>query len=279
MMDTTIVNQKASVKLPTSKHHALISGRQALPWIIPVSLILIWQGASSLGILASSTLPAPLAVFEEAVTLFKNGTLQKNISISLYRATMGFLIGGASGFFFGVLNGVSNISRQLFDSSIQMLRNIPHLSLLPLVIIALGIGESAKISLVAIGVMFSIYINTFHGIRSVDQDLLEMGQSYGLNKRELFTKIIFPSALPTILMGVRYALGVMWTTLIVAETVASDSGIGYMSTNAQDFMDMKTIIVCIVICALLGKLSDLIAKNLEEIVLAWRNVKEVKNHD
>ncbi|WP_125605093.1 ABC transporter permease subunit [Lapidilactobacillus bayanensis] len=279
-MDSSIPSNKTAIKIKApKKRHLTIGWSQLLPWVIPVSVVVIWQAASTFGILASSTLPSPLAVFQDTVTLVQNGTLQKNISISLYRATVGFLIGGAFGFFFGVLNGVSRFSRSLFDSSIQMLRNIPHLSLIPLIIIAIGIDESAKISLVAIGVMFPIYINTLHGIQSVDPDLLEMGQSYGLSKRELFSKIIFPSALPTILMGVRYALGVMWTTLIVAETIASDSGIGYMSTNAEDFMDMKTIIVCIVIYALLGKLSDLIAKNIESIVLAWRDVKEVKSHD
>lgn len=109
-----------------------------------------------------------------------------------------------------------------------MIRNIPHLALIPLVIIWLGIGESAKISLVAVGVFFPIYINTFHGIRSIDKSLIEMGSSYGLSKKQMLMKIIIPGALPSILMGFRYALGVMWTTLIVSETISSSSGIGYM---------------------------------------------------
>jgi sulfonate transport system permease protein len=169
-----------------------------------------------------------------------------------------------------MLNGLSKTARGLFDSTIQMLRNIPHLSLIPVVIILFGIGEAAKISLVTVGVMFPIYINTFHGITSVDPELIEMGQAYGLSKREMLTKIVFPGALPTILVGIRYALGVMWTTLIVAETISSNSGIGYMATNAQEFMDMKTVLLCIVIYALLGKASDLIAKLLEEICLDWQ---------
>jgi sulfonate transport system permease protein len=124
--------------------------------------------------------------------------------------------------------------------------------------------------------MFPIYINTFHGITSIDPELLEMGRAYGLSKRALLTKIIFPGALPTILVGVRYALGVMWTTLIVAETISSSSGIGYMATNAQEFMNMDTVLLCIVIYALLGKLSDLIAKALENICLAWQREGSAK---
>ena len=105
-----------------------------------------------------------------------------------------------------------------------------------------------------------------------------MGKSYGLQKWELFKKVIFPAALPTILMGVRYALGVMWTTLIVAETIASDSGIGYLAVTAQDFLDMKTIILCILIYALLGKASDIIAKNLEKVFLAWQDQERMDEH-
>jgi ABC-type nitrate/sulfonate/bicarbonate transport system permease component len=114
-----------------------------------------------------------------------------------------------------------------------MVRNVPHLAMIPLVILWFGIGESAKLFLIVIGVFFPIYINTLHGIRSVDPRLIEMGRVYGLSSFELFQKIILPGALPSILVGVRYALGVMWLTLIVAETIASDNGIGFMTMNAR----------------------------------------------
>lgn len=253
-----------------TKQPRAYSFKQLLPWLIPVGLIIIWQIAGTLGWISTKLLPTPWSVIQDGVSLWQSGELQKNIGISLYRALVGFAIGGSVGFFFGMLNGLSKTARALFDSTIQMLRNIPHLSLIPVVIILFGIGETAKISLVTVGVMFPIYINTFHGITSVDPELIEMGQAYGLSKREMLTKIVFPGALPTILVGVRYALGVMWTTLIVAETISSTSGIGYMATNAQEFMNMKTVLLCIVIYALLGKVSDLIAKLLEDICLDWQ---------
>lgn len=253
-----------------TKQPRAYSFKQLLPWLIPVALIIIWQIAGTFGWISTKLLPTPWSVIQDGVSLWQSGELQKNMGISLYRALVGFAIGGAVGFFFGMLNGLSKTARALFDSTIQMLRNIPHLSLIPVVIILFGIGETAKISLVTVGVMFPIYINTFHGITSVDPELIEMGQAYGLSKREMLTKIVFPGALPTILVGVRYALGVMWTTLIVAETISSTSGIGYMATNAQEFMNMKTVLLCIVIYALLGKVSDLIAKLLEDICLDWQ---------
>lgn len=257
----TIARKKRKFVLPVTK---------LLPFLLPIILILFWQVSSTLGWLSSSVLPSPLAVLQDGIKLTQSGELPKNLSISLYRATVGLLIGGGVGFILGFINGMSKTCRLLFDSSIQMFRNIPYLALIPLIILWLGINESAKISLVAIGTMFPVYINTFHGISSVDPDLIEMGKSYELSKSQMFFKIIFPAALPQILVGIRYALGVMWTTLIVAETISASSGIGYMANNAEDFMDMETVILCIVVYAILGKISDLVAKSFESLLLEWQ---------
>lgn len=244
-----------------------------IPWIVPVILIVLWQILCVTGIIPVNILPAPTDVFNQGVHLVYTGELIDNLSISLFRALLGFLIGGVIGFLCGILNGLSKILDKLFDTSIQMIRNIPHLALIPLVILWFGIGETAKIFLVALGVMFPIYVNTYHGIKSVDRGLIEMGKIYGLNHLKLFTQIVFPRALPSILVGIRYALGVMWTTLIVAETIAANSGIGYMSMNAREFMQMDVIVLSILIYAVLGKLSDLVAKYFEKRFLRWSEVR------
>jgi sulfonate transport system permease protein len=245
-------------------------GRKIIPWTIPLLIIIFWQLGSTLQLIDSNILPGPITVFQTMITDLADGKLERNMAISMYRAVTGFVIGGSIGFVLALASGLSKTMRLLLDSSVQMLRNIPHLALIPLLIIWLGVGEGSKIALVAVGVLFPIYINTFHGLTTVDPELIEMGRSYQLSKWQQFTKILLPAALPSILVGVRYALGVMWTTLIVSETIASSSGIGYMSTNAQNFMDMSTIIMCIVIYALLGKLSDVVAKSLENSLLTWQ---------
>jgi sulfonate transport system permease protein len=150
-----------------------------------------------------------------------------------------------------------------------MVRNIPHLALIPLVILWFGIDEVAKIFLVALGVFFPIYINTQHGIRSVDPQLIEMGSAYDMPGSALFWRVILPGALPSIFVGVRYALGIMWLTLIVAETIAASSGIGYMAMQAREFLLVDVVVLSIVIYALLGKLADSAARLLERIFLAW----------
>jgi sulfonate transport system permease protein len=243
--------------------------KQITPWIVPILLIMFWQLLVQFGLLQARVLPAPTAVIQAAIALASSGELLRHTIASSTRAIVGLLIGGGIGFVLGLLNGVFPIAEKLLDSSMQMLRNIPHLAMIPLVIVWFGIGEEAKIFLVAVGVMFPIYLNTYHGIHTVDKGLLEMGRIYGLNPWEQFWQIILPGAMPSILIGLRYALGIMWLTLIVAETIAADSGIGYMAMNAREFMQTDVIVFSILVYALLGKLADTSAKVLEEELLRW----------
>ncbi|MFN4832325.1 MAG: ABC transporter permease subunit, partial [Pseudanabaena sp.] len=203
--------------------------RGFLPWLVPIITVIVWQILSQGGVISAKVLPAPLEVLQVGIKLTQSGELVKHLAISGTRAFIGFAIGGGIGFLLGLINGSSAIAETLLDTSLQMLRNIPHLALIPLVILWFGIGEEAKIFLVIIGVMFPIYLNTYHGIRTVDAGLIEMGRVYGLNPLQIFWKIVLPGALPSVLIGVRFALGIMWLTLIVAETIASDSGIGYLA--------------------------------------------------
>ncbi len=198
-----------------------------------------------------------------------SGELARNIAISSWRALTGFLIGGSIGFALGFANGLSKLSERTIDSTLQMIRNIPHLALIPLVILWFGIDETAKIFLVALGVFFPIYINTLHGIRSIDNALIEMGRSYGMTSWGLFSRIILPGALPSVFVGLRYGLGIMWLTLIVAETIAAQSGIGYMAMNAREFMRLDVVVLAIIIYALLGKLANFTARLLERVCLPW----------
>ena len=160
-------------------------------------------------------------------------------------------------------------SERLTDSTLQMIRNIPHLALIPLVILWFGIEEEAKLFLVALGVFFPVYANTLHGVRTVDPQLIEMARSYGMSRVELFRRVILPGALPSIFVGLRYALGMMWLTLIVAETIAAQSGIGYMAMQAREFMLIDVVVLSILIYALLGKLADATARALERRCLSW----------
>ncbi|RAM52488.1 MAG: aliphatic sulfonate ABC transporter permease SsuC [Hapalosiphonaceae cyanobacterium JJU2] len=239
------------------------------PWVVPIILIVIWQFLVQFGWVSTRILPAPIDVVLAGIRLTRTGELPYHFGVSTQRAFIGFSIGGSIAFILGLINGIIPLAEKLLDTSIQMLRNIPSLALIPLVIVWFGIGEEAKIFLVSLGVLFPIYINTFHGIRTVDPGLIEMGKVYGLNSWSLFWQIILPGAMPSILIGVRYALGVMWLILIAAESITFDSGIGYMAMNAREFMQTDVVVLSILLYALLGKLADVSARFLEKKLLSW----------
>jgi sulfonate transport system permease protein len=232
-------------------------------------LLAAWQAAAQAGLLSTRILPAPASIVFAGWRLARSGELFEHMSISFARAAAGFAIGGTIGFGLGLVNGLSPFLARLLDGSLQMIRNVPHLALIPLVILWFGIDEGAKLFLVALGVFFPVYLNTYHGVRTVDADLVEMGRAYGLGGAALFRQVIFPGALPSILVGVRFALGITWLTLIVAETISASSGIGYMTMNAREFLQTDVVVLGILIYALLGKFADSATRALERRFLAW----------
>jgi sulfonate transport system permease protein len=250
-------------------HFNRLGQSSLLGWALPVLIILVWELASRTGWIAESVLPAPSAVVDAFLRLGQSGELANNILVSGARAGAGFLIGGALGLSLGLANGLSNLSRNITDTTLQMIRNIPHLALIPLVILWFGIDEEAKLFLVALGVFFPIYVNTLLGIQGVDPQLVEMGKAYGMKSVKLFFRVILPGALPSIFTGLRYALGIMWLTLIVAETMSASSGLGYMAMQAREFLLLDVVVLSILIYALLGKLADVLARALEGTFLQW----------
>jgi len=243
--------------------------RRITPWLVPALILIVWELASRTGWLSTRVLPEPLAVVQAFWNLAVSGELWQHTAVSAWRALLGLAIGGGLGLLLGLLNGSFRVAETLLDSTLQMLRNIPALALIPLVILWFGIDEAAKLFLVAVGVFFPIYLNTFHGIRSVDKGLIEMARSYGLSGWSLYWQVILPGALPSILVGLRFSLGLMWVLLIVAETISAQAGIGYLTMNAREFLQTDVVLVGILLYALLGKLADVLAKGLERWWLRW----------
>ena len=247
--------------------------RRQLPktsaWAVPILLLFLWQLAAYSSIFPPRVLPGPWEVIQALWGLGRSGELGVDLRISTWRAFIGLAAGGSVGLLLGMATGTFRSAETVLDSTVQMLRNIPSIALLPLIILWCGIGEATKDMLIAIGVFFPVYLNTHHGIRSVDPELIEMGRSYGLNNWKLTREIIFPGATPSILVGFRYALGHMWISLIVAETVAAQAGIGYLVVNAREFMLTDVVIAGILLYALLGKIADLATKALERWLLPW----------
>ena len=268
--DTSFVRAGAESRVrPVKPARPVVSPERFLPFLLPLVVIAIWQLGSSVGWISTRIMPSPAAVVVAFWQTTVSGQLPHNILVSAGRAFAGLLVGGSVGFLLGIANGVSRLSEQLTDTTLQMLRTIPHLAMVPLVILWFGIGEESKLFLTALGVLFPIYLNTYHGVRNVDRGLIEMGRVYGMSGWTLFKKVIFPGALPSVLVGLRFALGIMWLTLIVAESIAASSGIGYMANNAREFGMTDVVVLTLVIYAVLGKLADVVARTLERRALRW----------
>lgn len=240
-----------------------------LSWIAPVVLAIVWEALARAGWLSPQVLPAPSKVLQTAWKLTLTGSLLNDLGVSMLRAAAGFAIGGSIGFAFGTLVGFSRVAEALIDRSVQMVRAIPFLALVPLVIVWFGVGEAQKIFLVSLGVAFPIYVNTTLGIRQIDPNLLELGGVQGLDAWQLIRRIILPGALPSILTGVRYSLATAWLALVVAETIGAQSGLGFLAMDAREFLRTDVIVLTIVIYALIGVAADSIARLLERRLLSW----------
>jgi len=260
-----------TVDFPSALAWSLLKalGQRLLPWLVPVLLLVLWQLSSTLGWLSNRVLPAPLDVLTAFWTLAASGELWTHVKVSAARALTGLAIGGGLGLLLGLLTSSVRLAETLLDSTIQMARNIPALAMIPLVILWFGIEESAKLFLIAVAVFFPIYLNTYHGIRNVDPGLIEMARTYGLSRWRLYREVILPGALSSILVGLRFSLGLMWVILIVAETISAQAGIGYLTMNAREFLQTDVVLVGILLYAILGKLADVFAKGLERYWLRW----------
>lgn len=239
-------------------------------WISPVVLILLWEAGSRMGLIPAHILAAPSAVIGDAWEMIVSGELPANMLVSLGRAMAGLALGVTLGSALAIAAGLTRAGENALDPPVQMLRTLPSLALTPLFIVWFGIGETPKIALITLGTMFPIYLNLFNGIRGVDPKLIEAARSFGLQGWDLIVHVILPGALPSFLLGLRFALAGSWLILVVAEQINASAGLGYLINNARDFSRTDTIVVCLIVYALLGLSADAIVRALERRALAWR---------
>ncbi|MFC7370212.1 ABC transporter permease [Fictibacillus iocasae] len=239
--------------------------------IIPVLLLAGWEIASSRGLFEAHLLPAPSAVLERVAAMVAEGTLYGHIGITLYRVFIGFAIGTASALVIGSLVGYWRLAEQLLDSLLQAFRSIPSLAWVPLFILWMGIGETSKIVLIAVGVFFPVYLNTVSGIQGVDRKLIEVGRIYQFTSFQIVRRIILPSSLPSFITGVRSGLGVGWMFVVAAELMGASKGLGYLLVEGQNTYSPDVVIASILLFALLGKGTDSLLKLAEKKALHYQD--------
>jgi sulfonate transport system permease protein len=222
--------------------------------------------------ISARTLAAPSTILVSAWSLLITGELPYHLLVSLGRVAAGLAVGVSVGAGFALISGLSRRGEAIVDAPLQMLRTLPFLALVPLFILWFGIGETPKIALVALGAAFPIYLTLFAGIRGIDPKLIEVGRVFGLDRRGLIRHVILPGALSSALVGLRYALGTAWLSLVVAEEINATAGIGHLINDARDFLRTDIIVVGLLVYALLGLGADALVRLLERRALAWRPV-------
>ena len=251
---------------------SLLHCRRTAPprWWSPLLLLLLWEALSRWGVIPIRTLAAPSTVLASMAAMIASGELPHNLAVSLLRAGTGLALGTVAGVLLGLAAGLSRRGDAAIDPVLQVKRTIPVVALSPLFIVWFGIGETTKIALIAFATMLPVYLNLYEGIRGVDVRLIDAARSFGLARWQLVRDVILPGTLPSLFVGLRYALSIAVLMLVIAEQINASAGLGYLMNNARDFMRTDIIVVCLLVYALLGLGGDAVMRAIERRALAWR---------
>lgn len=239
--------------------------------ILPVLLVVVWEILSKTGVFPVHQLPAPSIILQKIYSMLQDGSLWEHTGITLYRVLVGFFVGTAVAVILGSVVGFFRLAERLIDPLLQAFRSIPSLAWVPLFLLWLSIGEVSKITLIAVGVFFPVYLNIVSGVKGVDRKLIEVGKIYGFSTYQLIKRIILPASLPSFLVGIRSGLGLGWMFVVAAELMGASKGLGYLLVFGQNMSSPDIIIASIILFAILGKVTDAILKAIENKALHWQD--------
>jgi sulfonate transport system permease protein len=239
--------------------------------IVPLALVVLWQIATASGLAPESMLPPPARVIRALAAMAQSGEMAQAVGITAWRLAWGFLLGAAAGTLVGGLCGASALARGLLDPLIQALRSVPSLAWVPLFILWLGIFEGSKITLIAVGVFFPVYLNLSSGIANVDRKLLEVGEALGLSRLARLVRIQIPASLPAYVVGLRGGLGLGWMFVSAAELLGASNGLGFILDDGEQTGRPERVLAAILLFGLCGKLTDTALAAAGARLVAWQD--------
>lgn len=245
-----------------------------LKLLVPIAILIAWELVVRLDVVSANVLAPPSTLPATVKELIDNGRLIEGITVSFTRAMIGLTIGAITGVLLAIVAGLWRNGEHLVDPTVQLLRPLPATALMPMVVLAMGMDEAPKIFLIAYASFFPVYLNTFQGIRAVDNKFIESAAVFGLSRWDLIRMVILPSAMPSFFVGFRFAVSISWVVLVVAEQLNAQSGVGYLMMDAQRYFRPDIILVGLIIYALFGLISDMLVRAVERRVLSWRNTFE-----
>jgi sulfonate transport system permease protein len=246
--------------------------RPALGLVVPVTLAVAWEIVVRLGWASGRLAPPPSVVFQTFADLARTGELQRDTLVTLWRVAAGFALGAVVGTVVGAATGYSLLLRRLFDPSLQGLRAIPSIAWIPLFILWLGIFEASKVTLIAVGVFFPVYLGVMGAIQSVDRKLVEVGRAFRLSPVAMVRRILLPAVLPAYVLSLRSGLGLGWMFVVAAELMGASEGLGYLLIDGQQLGKPAEIIAAIVAFAIVGKATDWLIALAAAPLLRWEDV-------
>jgi sulfonate transport system permease protein len=242
-----------------------------LPWLVPLVVAAAWEIGAALAWLPTRLLPPPSVVLQTIWGLAASGDLLMHAGATLNRVAAGFAFGVGAATVLGALTGYSTIGRRLLDPTVQALRNIPSIAWVPLFILWFGIFETSKVTLIAVGAFFPVYLGLSSGIRDVDRKLVEVGRIYNFNSVAMIRRILLPAALPAYVVGLRSGLGLAWMFVVAAEMMGASEGLGFLLVDGQMTGRPAIIIASIVLFALIGKITDTALVRTGARILRWQD--------
>lgn len=246
--------------------------RALLGLALPVGAALVWEALVRLGVSDGRLVAPPSRIVETLLALWRTGDLGLHLWTTGWRVAFGFALGVAAGTALGALAGASTLARRLIDPTLQGLRSVPSLSWVPLFILWLGIFEPSKVALIAVGVFFPVYLGVLGAIASVDRKVIEVGRIFRLSRLALVRRILLPAILPSYVLSLRAGLGLGWMFVVAAEFMGASEGLGYLLVDGQQLGKPDQILACIIVFALLGKLTDGLIVAATAPLLRWQDV-------
>jgi len=265
----TPYRQPLTDRLPNLKGFSPAIKNIVLTLLIPVVLVIMWEVLSRKGIIRPSILPAPSTIGLTLLDMLKSGELFRHLGVSILRVFQGYILGASLGIIIGFLMGLFKPVEKAFSLITGLLRPIPIVAWVPVLILWMGIDESSKITVIAIGSFWPTLLNVIHGIKNTDKKYLEVAEILGKNKFTVLTKVVLPSALPSIFTGLRLAIGIAWMSVIAAELIAAASGIGYLIMYAREISQPDVMLVGVLSIGITGLLIDVLIRKIEARLLGW----------
>ncbi|MCK1545465.1 ABC transporter permease [Bradyrhizobium sp. 147] len=273
MISDAPVLQQSSEPAETAAAPSRIAryARPVLGVLLPLMLALGWELVVWLGWSNGRLVPSPSRVFATITELARSGELVRHITATLWRVALGFAFGVVAGTLLGAISGYWSLARRLLDPTVQALRAIPSLAWVPLFILWLGIFETSKIALIAVGVFFPVYLGVMGAILAVDRKIVEVGRTFRLSGPAMIRRILLPAVLPAYVVSLRVGLGLGWMFVVAAELIGASEGLGYLLLDGQQLGKPAQILAAIVIFAILGKLTDWLIEVAAAPFLRWQD--------